>query len=343
MAKASEDGLDPTGAQTPEAYVQLLLQARARSELSIVEIAQRARERGYDLDPIQTALALREPTLPDWQIVVGLLSACGYAGMQIDRWMRVYHDLAGTRPAAPVPPQPEPEREPEPIVVPPLVLATPAAGEGGWRRRHTAMATTAAAVLAVLAIVLVNLWGAGEPKVVSGDAPPAPIPAGPTEPGTTPTPSESPFVTDSPSPAALPSIPAPAATTARPPLRTTAAPAPPPPPPPQEPGVLRTGTVTLGRDQGIDLDTGQTTTGRDIIAASGDALRSGDFDRRLERVSGQPTKQSCDSIPGNHLERWVDDLAAGQWLCVRTSAGRWARVNVTATGDSLKLAYVVWS
>jgi len=50
--------------------------------------------RGYDLDAVGLNRALASPTLPAWQVVTGVLAACGMGGMQIDRWMRVYHDLA---------------------------------------------------------------------------------------------------------------------------------------------------------------------------------------------------------------------------------------------------------
>jgi hypothetical protein len=46
VAVSRQDGLDPVGAQTPQAFLRLLLLARNESGLSIVEIVERARERG---------------------------------------------------------------------------------------------------------------------------------------------------------------------------------------------------------------------------------------------------------------------------------------------------------
>ncbi|HEX6685498.1 MAG TPA: hypothetical protein VF062_22115, partial [Candidatus Limnocylindrales bacterium] len=105
--------------------------------------------------------------------------------------------------------------------------------------------------------------------------------------------------------------------------------------------VLRSGTVALTGDQGFDLDSGQTEGERDIYRSNDDALTPIN-DSRLELSSGTPSKQVCRA-----LQRWDDNtvrnLGAGQWLCVRTSDGRYGRLNITAVGDTLTLAYTVWT
>jgi hypothetical protein len=126
---------------------------------------------------------------------------------------------------------------------------------------------------------------------------------------------------------------------ARPPVvatRTTA----PPPPSPADPGVLRSGVVALTGNQGFDLDSGQTDGERDIYRWSSDTLArmNGGL---LEPMSGMPSKQACQAAEG--WQARVGDLQAGQWLCVRTSDGRYGRLNIAAVGGTLKLAYTVWT
>ena len=332
MAKSHQDGLDPTGAQTPDEFMQLLRQARAASGLSIVEIAERARQRGYDLDPADLAQSLEYPTLPSWQTVTGVLATCGMGGMQVDRWMRVYHDLAApaqpVAPAAPVTAVEEPI-DVAPVSVPPLVLTTAPATPprlGPW---HFAIA---AGVLAALVIVPLLLFApfSGEPDTVAAEATSAAPRTSDAAPPA-PSPSDPPVAQPSPTEAAPPTTPAPVTTT-KPPTRTT----PPPPfPPPAEPGVLRSGVVALIVHQGFDLDSGQIEGERDIYRSSSDALQG-----RLEPMSGMPGKETCRAEKG--WQARVGELQAGQWLCVRTSDGRYGRLNITAVGGTLELVYTVW-
>jgi hypothetical protein len=323
-----QSGPDPAGVRTPEEFVELLRHVRGESGLSFWDIQARAYDHGYDLEPAAVVNALGRPTLPDWQIVVGLLTACGFQGMQIDRWMRVYHALAGAQaqpyPDAPYRDAPDAQGQfaQDPVVVPPLPPMT-----GGRRRaprgltyRH-GLYLAAAVALVAFAVLIANMWG-GEPDPVAAPA------VGPQTPDASQTPAGV-------EPAATPAT---AQTTpAAPPARTTAPPAGP------APGVLRSGTVTLASGQGVDLDTGQPNGDLDIVAPSGTALATGDHVKRLMRMSSTPSRQTCESLNAGQLGRDVTGLAAGQWLCVRTSTGRWARVNVTATGTSLKLAYTVWT
>ncbi|WP_203908055.1 helix-turn-helix domain-containing protein [Rhizocola hellebori] len=346
MATSNQDDLDPSRARTPEEFMQLLRQARAASGLSIVEIAERARQRGYDLDPVTLARDLDLlPTLPPWQTVTGVLTACGLGGMAIDRWMRVYHDLAA--PAQPVaaPPAETAVQEPldvEPVIVPPLVLATAPATPSRLGPKHFAIAASVLAALIVVPLMLFNLFGS-EPDTVAGDQTvPAPR-TSQAEPQ--PSATDEPVVLPSPTEPAAPTTPAPVTTTAKPPVRTSAPPAPlppPPPPPPADPGVLRSGVVALIGNQGFDLDTGQTEGEPDFYRFNSDTLARSNGSQ-LADVPGTPTKQSCDALSNRDWDNWVDNLAVGEWLCVHTSERRLARLNITAVGNTLKVAYTVWS
>jgi len=339
VATSPLDGLDPTGAQTPEAFMRLLRQARAASGLSIVEIVERARQRGYDLDPIGLTGLLEQPTLPGWQTVTGVLTACGLGGMQIDRWMRVYHDLGAPPPIAPATPPTAVQEfiDEKPVSVPPLVLTTAPATRPRLGNRHFALA---AGVLVVL-IMVPLLWftlSNDEPDTVAADATSAAPRVSNPAPEPAPSPTDQPVAMPLPTETAAPTAPAP--TTTRPPTRTTAPPPPPPPPSPADPGVLRSGVVALTGSGGFDLDSGQTAGEQDIYRINGDTL--GRMNRGLlEPVSGAPSKQACQAERG--WETHVGNLQVGQWLCVRTSDGRYGRLNVTAVGDTLKLAYTVWT
>ncbi len=348
MATSHQDGLDPTGAQTPEAFMQLLNQARAASGLSIVEIAALARRRGYELDPVGLAQALESPALPSWQTVTGVLTACGMGGMQIDRWMRVYHDLAAPAqpvvPAVPVTAVQEPV-DVEPVSVPPLVLTSAPATPTRFGPRHFAIGAGVLAVLVIVPLLLVGLLD-DEPSTVAAEA--ASSAPRTTTAGALPVPSPSdPPVTPSPTDVAAPTTPAPVTTTTKPPTRTTSPPPPSPQPPsspspsPADPGVLRSGVVTLlSGDEGFDLDSGQVEGERDIRRSDGDTLIRMN-DALLEPVSGMPSKQACQAEDG--WQTRAGGLQAGQWLCVRTSDGRYGRLNITAVGGELKVAYTVWT
>jgi len=343
VATSRQDGLDPTAAQTPEAFMQLLLQARAESGLSIVEIVERARERGYDLDAVGLNRALASPTLPAWQVVTGVLTACGLGGMQIDRWMRVYHDLATpAQMAASVTAVLKPV-DVEPISVPPLVLTSPSAKPVRLGRRNLAIAAGALAALVMLPLLLFSLFN-GEPGAVGAVGAQATSAAPRTEVAAPmPSPSDWPMVQPSPTGTAPATTPVPA-TTVRPPPRTSAppspsSPSPSPSPSPAEPGVHRSGVVVLTGNQAFDLDSGKTEGVHDIYRQSGNTLVR--LNRSLlEPMSGMPSKQACQAEQG--WETWVGNLRVGQWLCVRTSDGRYGRVNITAVGDALNLAYTVW-
>ena len=349
MATSNQDGLDPTGAQTAAEFMQLLREARSRSGLAFVEVAQRAREKGYDLSSAAVVEALERSELPDWQVVTGVLAACGYAGMQIDRWMRVYHDLAA--PAQPVSAVPATVaaasvQEPidvEPVSVPPLVLTADPAMPSRLGPKHFAFAATALAALIAVPLLLVNLFG-GEPDTVAGE----PTGAAPRTSQAAPEPSATdvPVVQPSPTEVVAPTTPAPVTTTVKPPTRTSGPPAPPPPPPPPpppaDPGVLRSGVVALTGNQGFDLDSGQSEGERDFYRWSDDTLARMNGSQ-LADVSGAPTKQACGALSNRDWDNWVDNLAVGEWLCVYTSDQRLARLNITAIGDTLKVAYTVWT
>ena len=322
MVSARQVGPDPVSARTPAEFVQLLREVRSESQLSFWDIQRRAHDHGYDLEPAVVVHALGQPGLPDWQIVVGLLTSCGYQGMQIDRWMRVYRDLAEAGQQFHEPgqhlPRHELEEEPEAQAVPPLPAMHRSATSGSSRRYVLVLG--AAVAVAAFTLLIVNMRD-NDPSIVAGpgtSATPAPQGSDPTTVLASPT-----------------------AESASPVAKTTASPG--PQPPGASPGVLRAGTVTLTGGQGVDLDTGQPSGNGDVVAASGTALEAGDNAKRLGLVSGMPSQQTCESIIPGRLDRDVTGLAAGQWLCVRTSSGHWARVNVTATGSSLKLAYTVWT
>jgi hypothetical protein len=115
-------------------------------------------------------------------------------------------------------------------------------------------------------------------------------------------------------------------------------------PPPASPEILpAAGTVTLASGQGVDLESGTAGGDLDIVATSGTGLAVGDNRKRLQRMPSMPTEQTCRSLNLGRLERDIEDLTAGQWLCVLTSSGRWARVNITSPGDSIALSYLVWA
>jgi hypothetical protein len=300
--------------------------------------------RGYDLDAARLAHDLEQPTLPPWPTVTGVLAATGLGGMQIDRWMRVYHDLAA--PAQPVAAVPEAAaatslQEPidvEPVSVPPLVLATDPATPLRLGPRHFAFAAAALAALIVVPLLLFNLFS-GEPDTVAAEptgVAPRTSQAAPPE----PSPTDVPVAQPSPT-AAVTTAPAPAPTTAKPPARTIAPP-PPPPPPPADPGVLRSGVVALTGNQGFDLDSGQTDGERDFYRWNEDTLARMNGSQ-LADVSGAPDKQACQSLSHRDWDNWVDNLTTGEWLCVYTSDRRLARLNITAVGSTLKVAYLVWT
>lgn len=345
MATSRQDGLDPNGARTPQTFMRLLLQARNESGLSIVEIVERARERGYDLDAVGLNRALASSTLPPWQVVTGVLAACGMGGMQIDRWMRVYHDLATpARMAASVTAVLKPIEflEPavaEPVSVPPLVL-TPASAKPARRgRRNVTIAAAALAAVVMLPLLLFALFNGG-PGTVAAEATSAAPRTAVTAP--TPSPSDLPVAQLSPTGTAAPTTPVPVKTTVKPPPRTSAPPSasPRPSPSPADPGVLRSGVAALTGIQAFDLDSGQTVGVHDIYRQSGTTLVR--LNRSLlEPMPGMPGKQACQAEQG--WETWVGNLRVGQWLCVRTSDGRYGRLNITAVGDTLKLAYTIWT
>jgi hypothetical protein len=245
--------------------------------------------------------------------------------MQIDRWMRVHRDLAEAAQQfhEPVPHQPRHEsaEEPDAVAVPPLPPMHRVAAPRRYRRYGIAIAATVA--VAVFGLLIVNLWD-GEPGMVAGPAT-----------FTTPGPQDSTLPTSQASPTTE--------TVVASALAQTTGPGPGNQPSPAPPGVLRSGTITLTGGQGVDLDTGGSSGGLDVIAASGTALETGDNAKRLRPMSGMPSQQTCQALNPGQLDRDAGGLAAGQWLCVRTSSGRWARLNVTATGPSLKLAYTVWT
>jgi hypothetical protein len=342
-ATSDQDSLDPTGAQTPEAFMQLLRQARADSGLSAAEIADRARKRGYDLDPVALDQALDQPTLPAWQTVTGVLSACGLGGMQIDRWMRVYHDLTApaqpTAPTAPQSPLAELLEEP-PVSVPPLVLTTAPAAPSRFGRRHYALAAGALAVLMAVPLVVFAMSG-GDPDSDAAEQANAVKRTRPA-PGPAPLPSD-PVVTPSPTePGATPTTPAPATTTTRPVLPPpSTGPAPRPSSSPADSGVLRSGVVELLHQQGFDLDTGQVESESDDVFRWDENTLFSNGDRRLEPVSGMPSKGTCQAEQG--WEFRVNNLQVGQWLCVRTTGGRYARLNVLSLGGAIRMAYTVWT
>lgn len=339
MATSDLDGIDPTGAQTPEAFMQLLRQVREASNLSIVDITTRARQRGYDLDPIDLALALQSETLPTWQTVTGLLAACGLGGMQIDRWMRVYHDLAApAQPVAPAAPPPAAE-EPvgvEPVSVPPLILSTAPATPPRFGRRHFAIAAGVLVALILVPLLAFAMLGGG-PDTVEADATASPgifneavpPPLAVDSPTAEPSPTE---------PAAAPTTPGPVTTT-KPPTRTTAPPPPPAPSPnpPADPIVLRSGVAGLDHHDTFDLDGGE----RDIYRWNDDTLATVNGSQ-LKPVSGIPSKQTCQSASG-WQSGGAGNLDPGEWLCVKTSDGRYGRINITAIGNTIKFAYLVWS
>jgi hypothetical protein len=305
-----------------------------------VDITKRARQRGYDLDPIDLALALQSETLPTWQTVTGLLTACGLGGMQIDRWMRVYHDLSA--PAQPVaaaaPPPAEEPVDAEPVSVPPLILSTAPAEPARLGRKHFAIAAGVLAALILVPLLAFALFG-GEPDTVTADATSSPSFFSDAVPP--PLPADSPAAEPSPAEPAVPTTPGPVTTTAKPPARTTAPPplpAPSPNPiPPVDPTVLRSGVEALEGHEAVDLDSGEGA--RDIFRGDEDSLVAINGSQ-LRAVSGIPSKQSCQAVQG--WQGAVGHLDPGEWLCVRTSAGHYGRINITAIGSSLKLAYLVW-
>lgn len=324
--------------------MQLLREARVASGLSLVEIAERARVRGYDLDPIGLKQSLESSALPTWQTVTGVLTACGLAGMQIDRWMRVYHDLgAPTQPIAPVQPVSPVEEfaDAEPVSVPPLVLSTAPATPARLGPRHFVIAGAVLVALVVVPLALfAGLGGDPDPVAVGATNTPSPTIGAPPA----PLPGDEPSAEPSPTDLAAPTSPA-LPTTAKPSPRTITPPPPSPRPPspspsPPDGGVFRSGVVALEHGNGFDLDAGQAGGRQDIIRWDGDTLiRSNGA--RLERMASSPGKQECQAVQS--WENGVTNLVAGQWLCVRTSEGRYGRLNITATGATLKLSYTIWT
>jgi hypothetical protein len=104
--------------------------------------------------------------------------------------------------------------------------------------------------------------------------------------------------------------------------------------------VLHSGVVALIGNQGFDLDAGQSDGERDFFRWDSETLARMNGSR-LANADPTPTKQACESE--RHWNNWVDDLTAGQWLCVYTSEGRLARLNITAVGPTVKVAYTVWT
>ncbi len=300
-------GADPVGARTPEEFVELLRRVRATSQLSFWEIQDRARELGYDLEPAALVHALGQAALPDRQLVVGLLASCGYPRMEIDRWMRAYHDLADAV-------QLGDDDEGDPVAVSPV--RHPHRGAASRR----GLVGAAAAALIVFAVLVVSRWSTDPAQTAAS-------PATSLQPA------------QQASAATGKTAPKPGAPTPAPPQVTTQAPVISPA------SVQRSGTVTLASGQGIDLDTGLASGGLDIVAASGTALNAPGTgnSKRLQLMAGMPSQQTCQALVIGKLEREITGLAPGQWLCVRTSGGHWGRVNITATGAALELAYTVWS
>ena len=144
---------------------------------------------------------------------------------------------------------------------------------------------------------------------------------------------------ESPAPAPQPSEPALA--------EITATLSPPPSPshpsvsasaPPALAGVLRNGTATLQNGQSIDLDGGGSDP--DIVVfGDGDGVRAGPSDRHFA-LEPTATKQACEAAGG--YQKTLQNLTAGNGICVRTDKGRYAHLTVTRTGP-LAFSYVVWS
>jgi hypothetical protein len=178
------------------------------------------------------------------------------------------------------------------------------------------MAAAALVVLAGGIAVIVSAINNGEgdgPPVYATGAPPAPAPqlseSAPAE--TTATPSS----TTSPSHTASPAS-----------------------EPPALAGILRNGTATLQNGQSIDLDGGGS--GPDIVVfGDGDGVRSGPSDRHFA-LEPTATKQACASTNG--YQKTLQNLTAGNGICVRTDQGRYAHITIARTGP-LGFSYVVWS
>jgi hypothetical protein len=287
--------------------------------------------------------------LPPWQVVTGVLAACGLGGLQIDRWMRVYQELA--TPAqmaasvtavlkpidAPEPTEVKPAGGPPPVLTPASATST-SAGPARPGRRNVAIAAAALAAVVMLPLLVFALFNGG-PGTVAAEATSAAPPPAVVAP--LPSLSDRPVAQLSPTGSSGPTTPVPVRSTVKPPRTSAPPPASPrPSPSPADPGVLRTGVAALTGNQAFDLDSGQTTGEHDLYRQSGTTLVRLNKSL-LEPMSAMPSKQTCQAEQG--WETWVGNLRTGQWLCVRTSDGRYGRLNITAVGDTLKFAYTVWT
>ena len=298
---AGQAGRDPGSATTPEDFVELLRDIRADSGLSFWEIQKIAHDHGYDLEPAAMVHALGQPVLPAWEIVAGLLVSCGYRGIQIDGWSRVYTALA-------VRAVPQLDEEEAGAVVAPARR---------WTYQHV-LYTASAGAVALFVLLIATTW----------DSEPAPNAALTSSSTGSPTQASA---------AVEPAGQRPSQIVASTPQVSAGS-----QPPPTQPGTQQAGTLTLASGQGVDLNTGQASGDLDIVATSGTSLTVGDNKKRLQVMPAMPTEQTCRSLNLGRLTRDVDDLTAGLWLCVHTSTGSWARVNITSTGDTITLSYLVW-
>jgi hypothetical protein len=105
--------------------------------------------------------------------------------------------------------------------------------------------------------------------------------------------------------------------------------------------VLRSGVVALTGNQGFDLDSGPSNGEHDFFRWNGNTLSRSNGGMLEPMPNGMPTKQDCAAEEG--WESRVSGLNTGEWLCVYTSQRRLARLNITAVGSTLKVAYLVWT
>ena len=321
--------IDPGSARTAEDYVMLLRQARAMSELTYWDLEQRADAAGHRLEPAVLAETLGRAALPDEELVVALLRACGHDDEQIERWLSVRARLDS------------PELVDEPTVLstvlstvlPPAHPTTGSAsrprhllrrpGQGARRAPTSRLRPLAITIAAVLAVAVI---GIGSVAVIvsainDGDdagGPPVYAPGASPNTATAPQPTSTDTSSPAPTPSAGPT-------------------APPSSAPPLPAGVLRIGTATLQTGQSLDLDGGGSDA--DIIVYdAGDSIRAGPSSRHF---APQPTasKQACASAD---YQKTVQGLTAGQGVCVRTDKGYFAHITVTRTAP-LSFGYVVWS
>jgi hypothetical protein len=313
-------------------------------------------------------------TLPDEKLVTALLRACGYTPAQTGQWLAVRARLAGlaSGPSVSGPSVSGPSAsgqsasgpagdrgagmgEPHDHQAPASVSGSASAeaalnevtaltstlaasrarhslrlpGRGSLRAPGSRLRTLALAAAAVvvgiggIAVFVALADSDGGDAGVPVYAPGAVRTAAP-QPSETPAAQE---VAGTPSPA--PSAGRSAAPTATP--TTPAA-------PPAQAGVWRTGTATLQSGQSLDLDGGGSDP--DIIAFDDGAGIRADPSSRHFAPEPTATKQACAAADG--YQKTMQDLAAGNGVCVRTDKGRYAHITVTRTAP-LAFSYVVWS